>query len=332
MASPDSVRPLISGASKDRIVAILGAMRSIAETGRGATAADQTAIKGAARYMFGYDGPVDAKAIPAVSPDALVKTLAGSNLAEDAAKFLTIMAMMDAPVDDAKLKAVLAYAGKLGIHARYIDEIAEATQQKLQEALADMTRANLDSVLNHPWQGGDANAWFMPYQGKAADPALVAKFVALKNLDPASFGYHFWAHFTRNGYGFPGDPTGLNADFACRHDSVHVLSGYDTTARGEILASTFTAAMHRRFPMAGHIIPVIFSLHLNVRINNVAGSIEGLLDPTEVWRAYAAGAQCKTDTFAPAWDFWAYVARPIDDLRREWNIPVGGLQPPDAHS
>ena len=332
MTQADTVKPLISGASKEQVVAILGAMRAVAESGRGATAADQTAIEGAARYMFGYAGAVDERATPPVAPDALVTALAGSPLAEDATKFLTIMAVMDSPIDDAKLDMVLNYAAALGIHQRYIDEITEATQQRLQEALADMTRANLDSVLNHPWQGGDANAWFMPYQGKAADPALVERFKALKALDPKTFGHQFWAHFNRNGYGFPGDPKGLNADFACRHDSVHVLSGYDTTARGEILASTFTASMHRRFPMAGHILPVILSLHLNVRINNVAGAIEGLLDPTEVWRAYAAGAECKTDTFAPEWDFWTYVARPIDDLRRDWNIPVGGLQPLGSHS
>ena len=194
-----------------------------------------------------------------------------------------------------------------------------------------MTRANLDSVLNHPWQGGDANAWFMPYQGKAADPALVERFKALKALDPKTFGHQFWAHFNRNGYSFPGDPKGLNADFACRHDSVHVLSGYDTTARGEILASTFTASMHRRFPMAGHILPVIFSLISMSASTMSRVRLRGCSIPPKSG-AYAAGAECKTDTFAPEWDFWTYVARPIDDLRRDWNIPVGGPQPLGSRS
>jgi len=332
MSKNDSIKPLIAGASDAQIIAVLGAMRAIAEAGRGAKPADQAAISGAARYMFGYHGAVDEKTVPAVTPDGLAQALKGSKLSEDAAKFLAIMAVLDAPVDDAKLNAVLAYAGKLGIHARYLDDIAEAARQHLQEALADMSRANLESVLNHPWQGGDTGAWLMPYQGKAADPALAARFEALKTLDPATFGYHYWSHFTRNGYDFPGQPKALNAAFAIPHDSVHVLSGCDTTAQGEICASTFTAAMHREFPMAGHILPVIFSLHLNVQINNVAGAFTGDLDPVQVWRAYAAGAQCKTDTFAPGWDFWTYVKRPIEDLRREWDIPAGGLQPPDAQS
>jgi hypothetical protein len=242
------------------------------------------------------------------------------------------MAVMDSPLDDAKLKALLEYAGMLGIHARYIDEMTEASQHRIQEALADMTRANMVSITHHPWTSGDASAWLLPYQGSAADPALVARFVALRDLDPGSFGHQFWAHFDRNGYAFPGDPKGLNAAFSVPHDTVHVVTGYDTVARGEILASTFTASMHRDFPMAGHILPAIFSWHLNVTINKVAGAYAGALDPHEVWRAYAAGAECRIDTFAPDWDFWTYVARPIDDLRREWNIPVGGLQPLDAHS
>jgi len=332
MPQADTVKPLISSANREQIVAILGAMRAISEAGRGAAAADQTAISAAARYLFGYDGAVDPQAAPVVSPDALAMALADSNLAGDAAKFLTIMAMIDAPIDDAKFAAVLTYAGKLGINARYLNEIAEAARQHLQEALADMTRANMASISNHPWTGGDAGAWLMPYQGKAADPALAARFTTLKDLHRKTFGYQFWAHFNRNGYAFPGDPKGLNAAFSLPHDTVHVMTGYDTAARGEILASTFTASMHRSFPMAGHILPVIFSWHLNVEINKVAGAYAGALDPVEVWRAYAAGAQCKVDTFAPDWNFWDYVAQPIDDLRQEWNIPIGGLQPLDAHS
>ena len=332
MPDTDPVRPLIGDARPQQIIAILGAMRAIAEAGRGATASDQAAIGGAARYMFGYDGALDAKAVPAVTPDALATALKGSTLGEDAAKFLTIMSLIDAPVDTPKLNLVLTFAGKLGIHQRYLDEIADAAKQRLQEALADMTRANMVSITNKAWNGGDAEAWLLPYQGKAADPALVKRFEALQKLAPPIFGRVFWEHFTRNGYAFPGAPKGLNAAFSLPHDSVHVLTGYNTEARGEILASTFTASMHKNYPMAGHVLPVIFSWHENVEINKVAGTYAGALDPREVWRAYAAGAEAKVDTFAPGWDFWAYVKRPIDDLRRDWNIPVGGLQKGTAHN
>ena len=134
----------------------------------------------------------------------------------------------------------------------------------------------------------------------------------------------------RNGYAFPGEPKGLNAAFSVPHDSVHTLTGYDTTPGGEILASTFTATMHHALPMAGHILPAIFSWHLKVQINAVAGSAADVLDPAEVWRAMAAGAQCPVDSFAPGWPFWDQAARPIEDVRRDWRIPPGGLRPAPA--
>jgi hypothetical protein len=55
-------------------------------------------------------------------------------------------------------------------------------------------------------------------------------------------------------------------------------------------------------------------------------SFEGALDPQEVWRAWAAGAQARVDTFDPAWDFWAYVDRELDELRAGWSIPDGGVE------
>ncbi len=106
---------------------------------------------------------------------------------------------------------------------------------------------------------------------------------------------------------------------------MHVVSGYGTTPRGELLASTFTAAMHPHYPMAGHILPVIFSWHLDVEINPVAKDAAGGLDPVEFWHAYAGGKTATIDTFAPGWDFWAYVETPLRTLRRQWTIPEDGL-------
>lgn len=265
------------------------------------------------------------------TPAALAAVVTAAPLREDAAKFLTLMAVIDPPLDSGKLAAVLRYAAVLGVHERYLDEVADAAQKRVHEALADMTRANMQSILGKPWLGGDVEAWLMPYAGKAADPGLAARFEALGNVAAGTFGRAFWGHFKRNGYDFPGEPKGLNATFSVPHDSVHVLTGYGTTPGGEILASTFTATMHNSFPMAGHVLPVIFSWQLGVEINKVAGSSAGSLDPSEIWRAFAAGAQCPVDSFAPGWPFWEQVSRPVEDLRRDWLIPPGGLGAgPDA--
>jgi hypothetical protein len=318
------VTPFITGATPEQIAAILGAMRSVAETGGTLGEADSRALSAAALYMFGQKQPLDVAGLRPVAPAALASAIADPALREDALKFATVMAFIDGSLDKAKIAKVIGYATALGLHERYIDEIAEAAAGHVKEALADMTRANMVSITGKAWSDADATAWLLPYD-KAPDPALAERCHKLGALPKGSFGLAFYHHYRNNGYAFPGEPTGLNAGFGFPHDTVHVVSGYGTTPRGELLASTFTAAMHPHFPMAGHILPVIFSWQLDVQINPVAKDAAGALDPVEFWHAYAGGKTATIDTFAPGWDFWAYVETPLQALRRQWTIPENGL-------
>lgn len=318
------VSPFISNASSQQVASILGAMRSVAETNGTLSDADRRALSAASLYMFGQLQPLDVAHLIPVAPAALASAISEPELREDALKFATVMAFIDGRLDNTKIARVIAYANALGLHERYIDEIAEAAAGHVQEALADMTRANMVSITGKAWTDADATAWLMPYS-KAPDPALAARCKALGTLPADSFGHAFYLHYTSNGYDFPGEAKGLNAAFAVPHDTVHVVSGYGTTPRGELLASTFTAAMHPHFPMAGHILPVIFSWHLDLQINPVAKDASGGLDPVEFWPAYAGGKTATIDTFAPDWDFWTYVETPLRELRQEWSIPADGL-------
>jgi hypothetical protein len=322
--SNDGIRPLLARASAAQAQAVLGAMRAVAESSGALTASDRLALDSAARYMFGLPA-CDAAGLEPLLPAALAAALAGSTLAEDAARLLTAMAFVDGTLDPAKITAVLAYAQRLAISAPYLDEIREAAAGHVQEALADMARRNMESLTGKPWQGEIA-PWLLPYEGTGADPALAARFAALADADPASFGHAFWRHFTENGYAFPGVPSALNAAFSVPHDTNHVLTGFDTSPRGEVLTSTFTAAMHPHYPMAGHILPAIFSWHLRLEINAVAGGASGGLDPVVFWRAWAAGGAASVDTFAPGWDFWSVVDVPLTTLRSRYGLPENGVE------
>ena len=155
-------------------------------------------------------------------------------------------------------------------------------------------------------------------------PALVARYDALGKLPHGSFGKALWDFDKRNGYAFPGDPTALNATFGTPHDSTHVISGYDTSPRGEILVSTFTAGMHPINPMTGHILPVIFNGHLGVKFNDVARYTTGGLDPDEFWHAWARGRDMTVDIFAPDWNVWDWVELDLEEVRRPVQRRAGG--------
>jgi hypothetical protein len=298
-------------ATPDQARVILKAMYGIAAIGT-ATDADRTSIAAAARYIF------------KLSPDPAFMTPPGAGelralantpaLATEAVSFATVMALVDGKLDDAKLKAVLALAATLGVKEDFVDDIAKVAQGHIHDATSHMIRANLESITGRPWATDDMMPWFLPYKDKA-DPVLAGRFHALTALPADTFGHAFAEFYVANKYAFPGEATALNFAFATPHDSSHVLAGYDTSPRGELLVSTFTAAMHRREAMSGHVLPVIFSWHLGIALNEVAGAAKGALDPEEFWHAWARGEQVKVDLFDPSWDFWAATREPIDALR-----------------
>ena len=224
------------------------------------------------------------------------------------------MAFVDGTLDNAKLNAVTGLAATLGVKADFVDDITEVAQGHLRSATAHMIRANLESLTGKPWNTDDAMPWLMPYKIKP-DPALAARFHTLLDLPKETFGHAFAAFYRANKYAFPGEEEALNFAFAAPHDSSHLLAGYDTSPRGEVLASTFTAAMHRSEAMSGHVLPVVFSWHLGIPLNELAGSAKGALDPQEFWHAWARGERMKVDLFGPDWDFWAATAQPVDAVR-----------------
>ena len=306
--------------------AILGAMRQVALAGgAGPSWSDTMSILAAGRFLLRRDDLADIGTLPAVAPADLVAALRGDRpLAEEAIKYLAVMTLVDGVLDHAKLACVLDYARALDIEADYLTELVEAASGHLDWAIADMTRRNLDSVLGRSSAGLDPARWILPYAGERADPALVARYEALGRLAPNTFGHALWAFDKENGYPFPGDPAALNAGFGTPHDSAHVLSGYDTSPRGEILVSTFTAGMHRLNPMSGHILPVIFNGHLGVKFNDVARFTTGGLDPVAFWDAWARGAATTVDLFGPDWHLWDWVEHDLEDLRRRFNIAPPG--------
>jgi hypothetical protein len=307
--------------------AILGAMRQVALADGGPiTYADTASILGAAHYLLRRPGLGDIGTLPAVVPADLVAALrADGELGREAVKYLAVMALVDGRLDGRKIARVLDYSRALDVEAAYLTEMVEAASGHMDWAIADMTRKNVESIISGPWpKDGDAAAWILPYAGAGVQPDLAARYEALGKLADNTFGKAFWAFNKTNGYTFPGDPAALNEGFATPHDSTHVISGYDASPRGEILVSTFTAAMHPINPMAGHILPVLFNGHLGIKFNDVARYTTGGFDPDEFWHAWARGRDMMVDIFDPGWTLWDWVERDLEELRRDWNVT-----PPD---
>lgn len=295
-------------------VATVGGRRSLSDTCR-------RALVSASRVVFQLPGEPTRDALLPISPEELAAALPDRTLAEWATRFLTVMSLVDGSLDQGKVALVSAYAESLGVREEYLTQLSQGARGNLEWIRADMTRQNIKSLWDQPWDGRDVMEIFLPYRGNAADPSLAARYRALETLAQGTFGRALYDLYIRNRYAFPGEEQGLNERFGMPHDSTHVLSGYDTSPQGEILVSTFTAGMHPRLPMEGHILPVIFSWHVGIEINALAGSTTGRLDPEKFWVAWVRGSAMPVDLFRGDWNVWEIADEPVEAVRERYCVP-----------
>ncbi len=314
--------------------AILGAMRDIAQAhGAGRISdADGCTIEAAARIVLGLRNGVPANLAPC-PPDALARAISSPSTdgttadeprdATQAVRMLAVMSLVDGRIDPDKIALVQQYADVLGVHESYLRVLADAAAGEIAAASACMIRKNAESFPRLDLKGIDSDpiAPFLPYRDGHDDPLLAARYEALGDLGPDTFGYAFWEHFKRNHFAFPGNPNGLAEGFTTPHDSSHVLTSYTTSPPGELLVSTFIGAMHPDHPMAAEVLPVLFSWHLGIALNDIAGSWRGAFEPQKFWTAWDRGAATTVDVLDPGWDFWSAVRAPLTELRHAQGVP-----------
>jgi hypothetical protein len=303
--------------------AILGAMRAVAlEHGAGAaTETDRATIDAAATIVLGLDR-VDVDALAPVAPDALAGELLTADDAAQAMRMLAVMSLADGVQDPGKTALVRAYADSLDVHDGYLDVLTEVATGEVAQASACMMRKNVESFprLDPSGLAESPVAPFLPYADDP-QPDLEARYEALGGLPESSFGYAFYDHFKRNSFAFPGNAGGLAEGFTTPHDSSHVLSGYSTSQAGEICVSTFIGAMHPDHPMAAEVLPVLYSWHLGIKLNELARSYRGAYEPRRFWTAWERGGATNVDVVDAGWDFWAASEIPLEQLRRDYGVP-----------
>ena len=234
------------------------------------------------------------------------------------------MSLADGEIDAEKTALVRAYADALGVEADYLDILTEAAADEIAQAAACIVRKNAESFPHVDVERASRSARSPPSSPTREAPPTRSWRPATRrsaSCPPDTFGHAFFDHFEENGFFFPGNPNGLAEGFTTPHDSSHVLSGYSTSEGGEICVSTFIGAMHPDHPMAAEVLPVIFSWHLGVKLNDIANSTTGVFEPRHFWTAWERGAATTVDVVAADWDFWAATTVPLDELRAAYGVP-----------
>jgi hypothetical protein len=306
------------------------------------SSADERAITGALATVFGSTDPVDLQALTPIASAELVRTITDPEGQLELVRVLAVLALLDGGIEKDKIALVIDMATALHVQAEFVDALTQLHLDHARWAGFDMIRANTMTIPGLPWDPDDPYGPFHPYGGDAEDPVLAARFERLVDLDEGTLGNALYHHYKRNQYAWPGDPEGLAELWAIHHDCLHLLSGYSTSAQGELLVAAFTGGQFdpRVDFMESHVLPTVLIYHLGIDINkglnagdkarmeanpDWADSYEGNvhlgLDAAKLWVAIARGRAMTENVYSGHWDFWAHAPESLEDLRRRWSIP-----------
>lgn len=324
---------------------IAGAMLAVASADQteALSAADRAGIASGYRMVFGGEHLLDLDALELTTPVDLAAAIGDPDLRLNVVRVLAVMALVDGVVDQRKLQDVLAFAAALEVQQDFVQAVHELVQDHVAWVAFDEIRHNVETIPKMPWVPDDPYAAFLPY-GSAPDPDLAERYQQLGELPSDRFGRAFHDHYTRNGFAFAGDPLAVNEVWATAHDSLHVLSGYGTSAQGELLVAAYTGAQLQPprdgDPMESHVLPTILIYHLGIVLNkglnsgdreraasdptwrdNYSGNVHLGLDPEKLWVAWDRGGRQRQDLYDPSWDFWSLVEVPTEELRERYSIP-----------
>lgn len=336
---------MIATTTPDQAAAIARAAFTVATNG-GTTPLSPASRRGIASALGSvFDHPLagEPDALTTITSGELVRAVEDEDLRLDLVRVLAVLSLLDGVVEKRKLELVVDVATALHVHAEFVDAVQQLCIDHLRWVGYDMIRANVATIPGVPWVPDDPYGAFLPYHDDAVDPTLTARYERLADLDEGTFGRAFHHHYRTNGYAFPGGADGLVEAWATPHDSLHILSGYSTSAQGELLVAAFTGAMFKAPVdfMESHIVPTILIYHLGVDLNkglnagdrdrmaadptwqdNYNGNVHLGLDAAKLWVAWDRGRTMTEDVYSGHWDFWAHVTTPLDELRERWGIPA----------
>lgn len=270
----------------------------------------------------------DLDALPRISPDELDRIVPQGPLREQLVHGMPLVSAADGPPSRAATDLVGAYAEALGVTLVDVELIQRLHEYQFAIFKLDFLRRShvadiVGNQLKRDGLFGTAKA-FAAFRGLTEDKARAAKYRALEALPEGTLGHAFCAYIRENGFSMPGEKHGF-PEAGIYHDFAHVLSGYPTTSEGEIQVAAFIAGFKRENPFMVILFAMLtFGAGLNVTPIDQPHSTsilaqKGLAD--RFAEALMRGAAMTVDLSANEFDPFAYVHRPLDEVRREMGVP-----------
>lgn len=273
------------------------------------------------------DFHADFDSLPAARPDEITAALTDHEQRRELVELMATMEMVCRPIPGALQKEVERWARALGVEDRVLLLARDLASEAELRATADFYRLN--------WIGEGAPQDQPHFQellklnGPTAyaltlepDAAETRRWSCLAKCREGSLGQALWRFYRRHDFKLPGEMGGASPALA-RHDWVHVIADYETTAIGELEVTAFMASASRApGAMLGFVGAVSLyetGLLQSVVTHSFAQTLSGPGGAERVAAAIQKGKKCRVDPLLDI-DYFSIADTPLEDVRREWGL------------
>ncbi len=236
---------------------------------------------------------------------------------------LVIVACMPGEVPLPREREVLAIARELGVRSPFVELLPALRKRRTGAVKRALATRSPDArrMFRRIWQEeGIAGVGYVLsfLLGLHRDPELAARFRALADAPPGSYGRAVTEHFASRGLRFPGEKGGL-PERMVHHDLMHVLNGYDTDPAGECELGAFYAACADGESFT-FFVTVLATFHLGLAVSPaVVMPARGAFDPARAVAAFVRGRRVRVDVMGK-WDYWELMPLPLEEARIRLGI------------
>jgi tellurite resistance protein len=279
----------------------------------------------AAQQALGTDLDIDV--LEPITPEELASAITDAGLRNQIAHGLVILSMADEEPSKAESALVSRFARALGVEGDIanLEKLAAGQSMLVRFDLARRVwvRDKVAAKLREEGLGWLVRA-AAALAGIREDTKVAARYRALAKLPPGTLGRSYFEFIRKNQFALPGEK-GSPPEPIVFHDMTHVLTGYDTTPRGEMQIAFFHAGSKRVDPFFFAFF-ALMQFHLGFRATPVAQGERGQFVPEETIVALKRGIESTIDPL-DGWDPWQTIDTSVEELRDRYHI---GPPPPWA--
>jgi tellurite resistance protein len=299
-------------------LAVLRALKTVAMADGTFAVREQTLLAAAAELLAADADPAE---VSTITPEELAAAVADPDRRLVALKACLVMGIVDGQISPDEWKVLSAFRGAFAVDEaamqvfhQLVNEHRQRTHYELARRLGSPQAKTL--YADQGWQG--VLSFFtddlLALPKARENHELAWRYRRIGLLPEGTLGRELWRYYRERQFAFAGEPGGV-PEALVHHDITHILAGYDSDLEGELQTLAFVAGLRGEEPTS--------ALFL-VLLQHAAGSkgAGGRLSfaPDKVLAARDRGRAAGED-FTRRRDFWDVMDRPVEELRKDFQIP-----------